>query len=85
MVQSVNSCAWLSLQQLPVKKVECVLDECGQEHVLEGQCREVVVEEQYARDDEVRQGVHSPTSQQEGACKGELEELDCRDRRRGDI
>ena len=68
-----------------MKTVECVLDECGQEHVLERQCREVVVEEQHARDDEVRQCVHSPTSQQEGACKRQLEEFDCRDRRGGDM
>ena len=30
----------------PVKEVECVFEECGQQHVLEGQGREVVVQEQ---------------------------------------
>ena len=66
-------------QCVPVEEVECVLNDCSQHHVLEGQGRQVVVEEEDSGDGKVRQGVHSPASQQEGARKGQLEELACRD------
>ena len=65
---------------VPVEEVECVLDECSQHHVLEGEGWQVVVKEEDAGNGEVRQGVHSPASEQEGARKGQLEELACRQR-----
>ena len=76
--QAVHLCVWVS-PHIPVEKVERVFNECSQQHVLEGQGREVVVEEENTRDGKVWQSVHSPASQQEGACEGQLEELACGD------
>lgn len=75
-------CEWWSLHAhecVPVEEVECVLDECSQQHVLEGQGWQVVVKEEDAGNGKVWQGVHGPASQQEGSRKGQLEELACRD------